>query len=38
MVNLAITEGDADHDVVYWLVPVTDEDYGAAPAVSCSSA
>jgi quercetin dioxygenase-like cupin family protein len=27
-----VTEGDADHAVVQWLTPVTDEEY-AAPAV-----
>jgi hypothetical protein len=33
MVHLAINESDADHDVVHWLTPVTDEEYAAAPAV-----
>ena len=33
MVHLAINEADADHDVVHWLTPVTDAEYGAAPAV-----
>ncbi|MEU9592318.1 cupin domain-containing protein [Streptomyces sp. NPDC048219] len=32
MVHLAINEADADHDVVHWLTPVTDEEYAAAPA------
>jgi quercetin dioxygenase-like cupin family protein len=31
MAHLAINEGDADHDVVHWLTPVTDEEYAAAP-------
>jgi hypothetical protein len=42
MVHLAINEGDADHDVVHWLTPVTDEEYAAAssarPAHSASRA
>ncbi|MQY08948.1 Levodione reductase [Actinomadura sp. RB68] len=29
MVHLAINEGDADHDVVHWLTPVTDAEYAA---------
>ena len=33
MVHLAINEADADHAVVHWLTPVTDEEYAAAPAV-----
>ena len=33
MVHLAINEGDAEHDVVHWLTPVTDEEYAAAPAL-----
>ncbi|SDL86609.1 hypothetical protein SAMN05660642_01062 [Geodermatophilus siccatus] len=33
MVHLAINEADAEHAVVHWLTPVTDEEYGAAPAV-----
>ena len=32
MVHLAINEADADHAVVHWLTPVTDEEYAAAPA------
>lgn len=32
MVHLAVKEGDADHGVVNWLTPVTDEEYAAAPA------
>ncbi|PZH11578.1 cupin domain-containing protein [Streptomyces sp. NTH33] len=32
MVHVAINEGDADHAVVHWLTPVTDEEYAAAPA------
>jgi hypothetical protein len=28
---LAINEGDADHDVVRCLEPITDEDYAPAP-------
>jgi hypothetical protein len=32
-VHLAINEGDADHAIVYWLEPVTDQDYAAAPSV-----
>src|SRR3954447_22315509 len=35
MVHLAINEADADHDVVHWLTPVTDEEHGAAPAADC---
>jgi hypothetical protein len=31
MVHLAINESDADHDVVHWLTPVTDEEYATAP-------
>ena len=31
MVHLAINEGDADHDVVHWLTPVTDDEYAATP-------
>ena len=34
MVHLAINEADAEHDVVHWLQPVTDDEYAAAPAVS----
>ena len=34
MVHLAINEGDADHDVVHWLAPVTDEEYAAAPSAT----
>ena len=33
MVHLAINEADADHAVVHWLTPVTDEEYAAAPPV-----
>ena len=33
MVHLAINEGDADHAVVHWLTPVSDEEYTAAPVV-----
>jgi quercetin dioxygenase-like cupin family protein len=33
MVHLAINEADADHAVVHWLTPVSDEEYAAAPAV-----
>ncbi|MCW2620080.1 MAG: hypothetical protein JWR28_3229, partial [Modestobacter sp.] len=33
MVHLAINESDADHAVVHWMTPVTDEEYAAAPAV-----
>jgi hypothetical protein len=33
MVHVAINEGDDDHAVVHWLTAVTDEEYGAAPAV-----
>jgi hypothetical protein len=33
MVHLSINEADADHDVVHWLQPVTDDEYAAAPAV-----
>ncbi|MEV6201334.1 cupin domain-containing protein [Streptomyces sp. NPDC051771] len=33
MVRLAINGGDADHDVVLWRTPVTDEEYAAAHAV-----
>ncbi|MFK4599060.1 (R)-mandelonitrile lyase [Streptomyces pristinaespiralis] len=33
MVHPAINEADADHDVVHWLTPVTDEEYAAAPTV-----
>ncbi len=33
MIHVAINEGDDDHAVVHWLTPVTDEEYGAAPAV-----
>ena len=32
MVHLAINEADADHDVVHWLEPVTDEEYRTPPA------
>jgi quercetin dioxygenase-like cupin family protein len=32
MVHLAINEGDGVHDVVHWLSPVTDEEYGATTA------
>ena len=32
MVHLAINEADAEHAVVHWLTPVTDEEYAAAPA------
>ena len=32
MVHLAINEADAEHAVVHWLAPVTDEEYAAAPA------
>ena len=31
MVHVAINEGDAEHDVVHWLTPVTDDEYSAAP-------
>ena len=31
--NLVINEADADHAVVHWLAPVTDDEYTAAPAV-----
>jgi hypothetical protein len=34
MVDLAINEADADHDVVRWLDPVTDEEYQAARPVA----
>ena len=34
MVHLAINERDAEHEVVIWLDPVTDEEYGAAPSAS----
>jgi hypothetical protein len=34
MVHVAINEGDADHDVVHWLTPVSDEEYAAAPSLS----
>lgn len=34
MVHVAINEGDADHAVVHWLTPVTDEEYAAAPVTS----
>ena len=34
MVHLAMNEGDAAHDVVHWLDPVSDEEYAAVPAVS----
>jgi hypothetical protein len=34
MVHVAINEGDADHDVVRWLTPVTDEEYAAAPSIT----
>ena len=34
MVHLAINEADADHAVVHWLTPVTDEEYAAAPAAA----
>jgi len=33
MVHVAINEGDAEHAVVQWGTPVTDEEYAAAPAV-----
>jgi hypothetical protein len=33
MVHLAINEADADHAVVHRLIPVTDEEYAAVPAV-----
>ena len=33
MVHLAINEADAEHAVVHWLTPVTDEEYSAAPSV-----
>ncbi len=33
VVHLAINEADDDHAVVHRLAPVTDEEYGAAPAV-----
>ncbi|MGW2859043.1 hypothetical protein [Streptomyces sp. NPDC001205] len=33
IVHLAINEGDAEHDVVHWLTPVTNAEYPAAPAV-----
>jgi hypothetical protein len=29
MVHLAINEADADHAVVHWLSPVTDDEYAA---------
>src|SRR4051812_48292320 len=32
MVHLALDEADDEHAVVQWLTPVTDEEYGAAPA------
>jgi len=31
MAHLAINEADADHDVVHWLAPVTDEEYATTP-------
>ncbi|SNS32404.1 Cupin domain protein [Geodermatophilus saharensis] len=34
MVHLAINEGDADHAVVHWLAPVTDDEYLATPATA----
>jgi hypothetical protein len=27
MVHLAINEADAEHEIVHWLPPVTDEEY-----------
>jgi hypothetical protein len=30
---VAINEGDAEHAVVQWGTPVTDEEYAVAPAV-----
>nr|WP_209310518.1 cupin domain-containing protein [Streptomyces spiramenti] len=32
MAHLAINEGDEEHAVVHWLLPVTDEEYTAATA------
>jgi quercetin dioxygenase-like cupin family protein len=32
MVHPAINEADAEHAVVHWLTPVTDEEYLAGPA------
>lgn len=32
MVHVAINEGDAEHAVVHWLTPVTDEECTATPA------
>ena len=34
MVHLAMNQGDAAHDVVHWLQPVTDQEYAAATAAS----
>ena len=31
--HLATNESDADHAVVHWLTPVTDEEHATAPAV-----
>ncbi|MCH5671043.1 hypothetical protein [Streptomyces gilvus] len=31
MVHIAINESDADHDVVHWLTPVTDEEIHHRP-------
>jgi quercetin dioxygenase-like cupin family protein len=33
MVHLAISEAHAEHAVVHWLTPVSDEEYAAVPAV-----
>jgi hypothetical protein len=33
MVHIAINESDADHEVVHWLEPVTNDEYNAATAL-----
>ena len=33
MVHLALNEADDDHAVVHWLMPVTDDEYAAAPTI-----